>query len=150
MSAVIDTHDAVAYLDDFVEPTILDFQQHPASRRHAFIACVVTFHCIDYLTPVRGERRKLREQFRRTSEDFSIVDRVAHAFKHMNSDWRQLHYKEVFERPPARSGVAQCGLSRAGDTDGRVQLADHSDLLQVVTSAALFLREQCAVAVART
>src|SRR5712691_4497483 len=41
------------YLNDFVEPTIADFENNPASVRHAFLACVVTFHSADYLAHPR-------------------------------------------------------------------------------------------------
>src|SRR5689334_10244272 len=37
------------YLAAFVRPTIADFERNPTSLRHAFIACVVTFHSVDYL-----------------------------------------------------------------------------------------------------
>ena len=41
--------DLELYLCDFVEPTIAEFEKNPASVRHAFVACVVTFHAVDYL-----------------------------------------------------------------------------------------------------
>jgi hypothetical protein len=42
--------DLERYLKDIVEPTIKDFKDNPASVRHAFLACVATFHAIDYQT----------------------------------------------------------------------------------------------------
>lgn len=74
--------DLVRYLEDVVEPTIKDFQEHPASVRRALLACVATFHAIDYLA-FPGKSRGLREKFRKQSLDFAIIDDVAHAFKHV-------------------------------------------------------------------
>jgi hypothetical protein len=41
--------DAQEYITKIVEPTIKDFEENPVSVRHAFLACVVVFHSIDYL-----------------------------------------------------------------------------------------------------
>src|SRR5262249_27877319 len=75
------------YLDEIVEPTIAEFVENPTSRSHAFLACVTTFHAIDYLaasgnTPNTGN---LRQRFREESGEFAVVDRVAHAFKHVRA-----------------------------------------------------------------
>src|SRR5258707_1283859 len=109
--------DAISYTNEIVDPTIADFRDHPVSRRHAFLACVATFHCIDYITP---GSQNLRDQFRKENSDFATVDRVAHAFKHVRSgnpkspQNQPLDVSLVFERPPGRAGVARAGLSRVG------------------------------------
>ena len=41
--------DAKQFADEIVEPTITEFEREPSSRRRAFLACVATFHLIDYL-----------------------------------------------------------------------------------------------------
>jgi hypothetical protein len=141
--------DAKSYMGEIVDPTIADFRDHPASRRHAFLACAVTFHCVDYIAqPNRS--KSLRDRFRKENSDFATVDRVAHAFKHVksgslkSSQNRPLHVASVFERPPALAGVAQAGLSRVGDSEGGVEIwnEDGPDLLSVVTKAAKFLRSK--------
>ena len=43
--------DAKQFADETVEPTITEFEREPSSRRRAFLACVATFHLIDYLAP---------------------------------------------------------------------------------------------------
>ena len=35
------------YLKTMVDPTIEEFMRNPLSPRHAYIACVVTYHAID-------------------------------------------------------------------------------------------------------
>jgi hypothetical protein len=136
--------DLVRYLEDIVEPTIKDFEEHPASVRHAFLACVATFHAIDYLAfPKRS--RGLRQKFRRQSPDFATVDDVAHAFKHVVAGNRRkpnLKAQQVITRPPARAGVMMVGFSQLGDPDGAVVLATDlgANMFGVVTRAAQFLR----------
>lgn len=143
---------AELFMREIVEPTIIEFGDHPTSRRHAFLACLVTFHCIDYIAQPNSSR-PLRQRFRKESPDFAIVDRVAHAFKHVKSDGdsksshtqnRPLHATSIFVRPPGRAGVMRAGLSRVGDSVGSVEIWDEegSDLLSVVTKAAKFLRSK--------
>jgi hypothetical protein len=119
-----------SFMTEIVEPTIKDFHDHPTSRRHAFLACVVTFHCIDYIAPP-NRPQNLRHRFRKENSDFATVDRVAHAFKHVKSNGDPksfenppLHVTSIFERPPARAGVAQAGLSRVGGSKGGVEIWD--------------------------
>ncbi len=78
------------YLCEIVEPAIEDFAKHPTSIRHGFVACVAMFHSLDYLAFDRAKGRtpkskvgNLRETFGEASEDFRLVDHVAHAFKHV-------------------------------------------------------------------
>jgi len=142
--------DAAVYMAEMVEPTIEEFARNSASRRHAFIACLVTFHCVDYLAHPRNARN-VREQFRKESADFAVVDRVAHAFKHVESgderspDNPPLMARAVFGRPPGRCGVGQAGISRVADPDGGVEIWGENtpDLLYVVKKAAEYLRGKC-------
>jgi hypothetical protein len=57
--------DLERYLDEIAEP-IKDFEAHPTSVRHAFLACVVVFHGIDYLAYPRMRPSTLRQQFQAT------------------------------------------------------------------------------------
>jgi hypothetical protein len=137
--------DLLRYLDDIVEPTITDFESHPTSVRHAFLACAATFHAIDYLAYPR-KSRGLRQKFRKESADFAIVDDVAHAFKHVVAGDRRkpsLKAQQVISRPPARLGVLVLGLSRLGDAHGGVTLANdvRVDLLGALKRAVTYLRE---------
>jgi hypothetical protein len=144
--------DLVRYLDDIVEPTIKDFEEHPTSRRHAFLACVATFHSVDYLAydglrraPRKGRAGNLRNTFGTESADFHRIDQIAHAFKHVVSHGKaRIRAGEVISRPPGRAGVAVAGLSHAGDPDGGVTLANEPsvDLLAALKRAVEFLRGQ--------
>jgi hypothetical protein len=50
--------------------------------RLAFIACVATFHSVDYLAHPR-KPAILRQQWGKKSKAFKTVDKIAHAFKHV-------------------------------------------------------------------
>ena len=131
------------YLDLIVEPTVLEFEQQPASVRRAFLACVVLFHTIDYISPKRPQN--LRKRFRGQSTAFATIDRVAHAFKHFESDGlTPLKAKSVYSRPPAMAGVFMLGLSQLGDPTGAVLIAGETDstLTAYAREALAFLRKQ--------
>src|ERR1700733_3081433 len=101
------------YLEEIVEPTVKDFSEHPTSVRHAFLACVVTFHAVDYMAHPRRPQT-LRQQWTRRSEAFRGVDEVAHAFKHVTThrpNQDQLVARAIISRPPAVAGLMECGLS---------------------------------------
>lgn len=138
--------DLVRYLDEIVEPTIKDFEEHPTSVRHAFLACVATFHAIDYLAFPR-KSRGLRQAFREQLPAFATIDDVAHAFKHVAVGRRgdpDLTAAEVISRPPAFFGVAVYDLSRFDDPNGGVTLDKdrNLDLLEILRTAARFLRNR--------
>jgi hypothetical protein len=142
--------DAPTYLGQIVDPTIADFEKYPHSRRHAFLACLVTFHTLDYIEHPKNKENR-RNDFRKKSNAFAIVDRVAHAIKHIksgndkNKHNRSLLVDHVYSRPPAVAGGMQCGVSRLGDRIGGVALwgEDNSDLLPAVREAVEFLRTKC-------
>jgi hypothetical protein len=106
--------DAHRYLREIVDPTIAEFENDQLSVRVALIACVMTFHAIDYL---EGSR----QNFRRESGDFSLIDRIAHAAKHRQTDGREaLKAQDIVTRPPAIWGQAVFDLSRWDDAIGGV------------------------------
>jgi hypothetical protein len=150
------TVDPLTYLEQIVVPTIAEFEKYPYSRRHAFIACLVTFHTVNYIEYPKNAGNS-RNKFRKESEAFAIVDRVAHAFKHVKSGHendkhnRPLSVEHVYSHPPALAGVAQCGISLCGDVTGGVVLwgEDNADLLAIVKEAAEFLRTKCSAARAK-
>lgn len=142
---------AERYMTEIVDPTIGDFEANPTSVRHAFLACVETYHTVDHLAHPKKPGNELK-LFRDKSPEFAVVDRVAHAFKHVKAgDARNQHISplradDVIERPPARCGQMRCGLSRLGDTSGGVTINSETnyDLLRTVKKAAEFLRAKAA------
>jgi hypothetical protein len=140
--------DVGQYADMIVDPTIAEFESDPRAVRRAFLACVVTFHMIDYIThPKKSSAR--REEFRRASPAFATIDRVAHALKHVTAGethsptQKPLAAGQVIERPPAIWNSGPWDLSRWNDGIGGVTIAGehHRDLLEDVKEAAAFLRK---------
>jgi hypothetical protein len=138
------------YFEQIVEPTIADFEANPTSVRHAFLAAAVVFHGIDYLVRP-ADPSALRDKFRRENADFAIVDRVAHAFKHVqaghpkNPRNQPLLAEGVIARPPMYYGISGAyGLSRYNDPIGGVTLdGDRQlDVLSAIKGAAQFIRQQ--------
>jgi hypothetical protein len=136
------------YLENFVEPTIRDFEENPKSKRHAFLACVATFHCVDYFEPKNP--KVYRNKFRRASTAFATIDRVAHAFKHQSVGRIEipasepLKAEDICVRPPAIWGEAVWGLSRWDDAVGGVTIKKNHevDLLKEIKEALSFIRSK--------
>lgn len=143
--------DAERYMTEIVDPTIRDFEANPTSKRLAFLACAATFHAIDHLTHPESSANR-RNDFCRESSAFATADRVAHAFKHVETGHVQhptikpLKADGVIERPPALWGVAVWDLSRWDDAVGGVTLDKERevDLLSVIREVADFIRQQIA------
>ena len=134
------------YFEQIVDPTIAEFEAKPTSVRHAFLAAVVVFHAIDYLGAGR-----YRKKFRESSADFAMVDRLAHAFKHVQTghaadpNVQPLTAEAVIARPPAYYNVSGAwGLSRWGDPVGGVTFDSERavDVLSAIKGAARFLRQR--------
>jgi hypothetical protein len=108
----------------------------------------VTFHCIDYISHPKSPANR-RGQFREENADSAVLDRVAHAFKHVetgnpNSTTNPPLKVGVIGRPPAHWGYAVWDLSRWDDDTGGVEIASEQggDLLDVVRRTADFLRTE--------
>jgi hypothetical protein len=146
--------DAKRYMTEIVDPTISEFEANPCSQRHGVLACVVTFHAIDYLTYPKKSANS-RKDFRDESPEFALVDRVAHAFKHVAlkrvitghqaaGDVIPLKADDVIVRPPGFCDVGVYDLSRLDDSVGGITIkGEHEhDLLVVVKRAAEYLRNK--------
>ena len=72
------------YLNETVEPTFEDFKRNPSSARHAYLACVAAYHAVDRASYPRSPGN-LRDRWRKRSFEFTVVDMVAHKFKHVIS-----------------------------------------------------------------
>ena len=139
--------DAERYLEEIVAPTIADFKANPTSLRHAFLAAVATYHALDYMYLEKGDKGNKRKEFRDTSPAFGLIDRVAHAYKHVKAgnendpNNRPLKVGSVIRRPKASIEEFQIGISRIGDSIGGVTLGEYPavDLLQALNDAVQFL-----------
>jgi hypothetical protein len=77
--------DLSTYLKHIVEPTFEDFKRSPGSGRHAFLACLATYHAVDRATYPKRPGNRLKE-WRRESVEFAVVEIVANQFKHVKAD----------------------------------------------------------------
>jgi hypothetical protein len=136
--------DADRYFEQIVDPTIADFEANPTSVRHAFLAAVAVFHTIDYLNAKRD-----RKNFRDANADFALVDRIAHAFKHVHTghladpNLQPLTSEGVISRPAAAWDSAVWDMSTWDDAEGGVTLDSEraTDVLSAIKGAALFVRQ---------
>lgn len=123
------------YLDLIVEPTFTDFRQNPRSGRHAFLACVATFHALDRVKRVHTRPHSLRQVWQRESIDFLIVDMVAHHLKHVQSG----HERE----PPPKDAIPLPSIvfdQHLGDPEALG--LDLHNLQYVIRDAIRFIRHQ--------
>jgi len=125
-----------AYISGFVEPTVKDLVANPASQRHAFIACLVTFHLIDYLTG-RKSRAILRAEFRRQSPAFAAIDRLAHAHKPVQSGEKGAH-----SRAEDGSNRVMSAAEVPSDARDATLVGEQADIVALVNEAASFLRNK--------
>jgi hypothetical protein len=139
------------YFEQIVDPTIKDFEANPTSVRYAFLAAAAVFHAIDYLPRRTKSTSGLRDRLRRECADFAVVDRIAHAFKHVetghpdNPHNQPLSAEGVIARPPAYYNVSGAwGLSRWDDPIGGITIDDDRqlDVLSAIKRAAEFIRLQ--------
>ena len=72
------------YLEFIVQPTFEDYQRNTKSARHAFLACVAVFHCVDRVTYPK-KSGNIRNKWRNKSIEFLVVDMFAHHLKHVRS-----------------------------------------------------------------
>jgi hypothetical protein len=130
---------AAEYVDEIVIPTVREFRDNPRSRRHAYLACIVTFHVKDHLA--RAGENDIEIKMRAAgSKSFDLV-RVCNGTKHL---FTQIPHVIPFkagtdyDRPPARAGEMIAGLSELGDRMGGRQIesgADRFDLYRACKDA---------------
>jgi hypothetical protein len=128
------------YLIDIVEPTIADFASNRTSARHAFLACVATFHCVDYLAHPKPSGN-LRKDWNIECPAFGLVDDIAHAFKHVETGKpKNLQASEVV----TKHGAFDAASFDTSFDVGSVTLENEPsvDVLAVVKEVADFIRKQ--------
>lgn len=142
--------DATWFLQDILVPVLTEFRDEPRSMRRALLACISMFHFLDYLEAEQeGGLLHFRAQMipsvgaylQGRYKQFEVLAAVANAAKHK---YRSRGEKPFFfigwtyERPPARAGVMQCGVSRVGDKIGGVEVEYDGDKYDIA-----FLLREC-------
>jgi hypothetical protein len=108
------------YVNEIVVPTVRDARDCRQSRRHAYLACIVTFHMKDHLEKA-GETDVHQQMQTACPEHFDVVRSVCNGTKHVvlnRGHTIPFVLGSDYYRPPASAGVMECGVSFVGDTDG--------------------------------
>lgn len=121
------------YIEVIVEPAFLDFQRNPGSFRHAYLACLVTYHAIDRAAyPARPGN--LLKEWKKEWRDFAFIEQVALHFKHVESEDTR-HAKKTL--PPDT-----LLLSHALGLEGGGEKLDTRGMYFMVRDAIKFLKEK--------
>ena len=100
------------YLEVIVDPTFDDFHANRNSARLAFLACVAIYHSVDRVAEAEGKEAKhFRQIWRKESQDFGLVDVIAHHLKHVKSGPERI--PEEHQNIPIGWAL---GFNEAGDT----------------------------------
>ncbi len=124
------------YLENFVVPTVEDYNRNPSSVRHAFLACLVIWHAADRMAyPDDKKLGNIQKDWIRDCFEFRLIDMVANQFKHVERrDKREAHNPNIPK--DAIHLVHALGLDETAET-----LELHS-LYFVVRDAVSFLKRQ--------
>ncbi|WP_157132592.1 hypothetical protein [Novosphingobium nitrogenifigens] len=122
------------YLERIVDPTFADFRSNPRSGRHAFLACVAVFHAVDRAAHPR-KASTLRQEWRKRSFDFLLVDMVAHHFKHVQS---------YFEKQPTLKNKIplHCAIFNKNKIDEESMGLDLHNIYFAIRDAITFIKKQ--------
>jgi hypothetical protein len=70
------------YFEEILIPTLLDSFERPDSRRCAYLACIVTYHMLDYLEAA-GEKHVYATMNSSCGSHWEAIHVVATAAKHL-------------------------------------------------------------------
>jgi hypothetical protein len=96
------------------------------------------------ISNIRDQREAAGMLSRRSRVIFVWSSKIAHAFKHVETDGcSSLNQSQIIVRPPIYWGTAVWDLSRWDDETGGITVADnvHVDLLDAAKRAVALLRE---------
>lgn len=108
------------FMNEIVLPTVKDLAVNRRSRRHTYLAAIVTFHIKDHLqkTGEAGIESKVRAK---CGDNFDLVRAICNGTKHvLTNETHSIPFSvgDDWDRPPAIAGQMLCGISRLGDTAG--------------------------------
>src|SRR4051794_26335135 len=72
------------YFTEIVIPTVLDFNSHRRSRRHAYLAAIVVFHLKDHLH--RAGEKDVESTMRADGPEFDVVRGICNGTKHVTTN----------------------------------------------------------------
>lgn len=124
------------YMELIVEPTFEDYKKNSVSVRHAYLACLVTYHAVDRAA-YPDEPGPLAAQWRSESLPFMLIEEVAQHFKHGQRRW----VKRAKEKNPDALLITH-PLGLEGDLEG----LETYGLYFQVRDAIMFLREKAKLA----
>ncbi|WP_342167026.1 hypothetical protein [Methylobacterium sp. SD21] len=111
------------YVDEIVVPTIVEFLHEPASRRRAYLACIVTNHVRDHL--FTAGKRNVDDVMRANAyPHFAVVKAVCNGIKHVKRD----------RSSPIKFGVGEDVDPREvalSDENGNVLTDENGDTLTI-------------------
>lgn len=114
------------YVNEIVVPTVIEFKSQRRSRRHAYLACIATFHVKDHLD--RSGVTDIVSLVRATEPHaYDLIRAVCTGTKHVDTDPRrhriQFRAGDDMDRPPAIWGEFAFGVSRWDDEHGGREVA---------------------------
>lgn len=141
--------DILWYCNDILSPSLAEFTKEPRSIRRALMASICLHQFIDYLEAERRTgllyfHKEMRPNVYSCLQKYECFDRlaaVANAAKHKYRDRGRRPFFFVgwtFQRPPARAGIMQCGVSKCGDRTGGVEMEYDGNCYDIAT-----LHAQC-------
>jgi hypothetical protein len=108
------------YVNEIVVPTVREFRDDRRSRRHAYLACIVTFHVRDHLKKA-GEQHPDKLMEAACKDEWKVVRAVCNGTKHVTSE--PFRVGQDWDVPQAMLGVFQLGVSYIGDAVGGREVA---------------------------
>jgi len=122
------------YINRIVDPTFLDFQKNPSSGRHAFLACIVVYHSVDYAS-FPNKTKEITEYWSKNSIEFAIVDMIANHIKHVKSKIEKLN-----DINKISNGIPLSSIIIKGDISGDSFGLDLHNLYYYLRDAIIFIK----------
>ncbi|MDI6654214.1 hypothetical protein QMA67_14925 [Gluconobacter japonicus] len=122
------------YINRIVDPTFLDFQKNPSSGRHAFLACIVVYHSVDYAS-FPNKTKEITEYWSKNSIEFAIVDMIANHIKNV-----KLKIEKLNDINKISNGIPLSSIIIKGDISGDSFGLDLHNLYYYLRDAIIFIK----------
>jgi hypothetical protein len=135
MWGYLEMNNLARYIELFVDPTFEDLKRNRNSARHTFLACVVIYHAVERVPDYHA----VRDQWRKDSPDFLMVEMVAHHFKHVRSSMER-----KMEKCPPPNAIPLSFLVFGNNAGGEDEL-EMRNFFYHIQDAVRFLHKQVEV-----